>query len=126
MTFDSPGMGAPGDLAGAGDGLVSEEIFCGAFVAAFDVTAQLSGLQSLAITEPEKPGAMAAAEGLYGVAKKHPSLHWLIRTDGAYVKLAVATLPFALGKARMAAAELALRKRAPRPSPAPENDAEAA
>ncbi len=125
MTFDAPGADA-GMSQSVSDGLVSEEIFCGAFVAAFDVTAQLSGLASLAITEPEKPAAEAAAEGLYGVAKKHSSLHWLIRTDGAYVKLAVATLPFALGKARMAAAELALRRRGGSPSPAAEKDAETA
>lgn len=114
-------------MPGQGDGLVSEATFADAFRASFDISAQLTGLRSLAISAQETEPANAAASGLYGVCRKHPSLHWLLRTDGAYVKLAVATLPFVFVKAKLAAEEMRARRAEDvTPSPTPETAADSA
>ena len=116
--FDAFGDGMAGHTADPADsfsenersGLVSEQVFAGAFRAAFDLSGELAGLQSLKVQPAEVEACDTAAGGLYAVVLKHPSLHWMLRTDGAYMKLAIATMPFVWVKARAAAMELRARR----------------
>ena len=105
---------APGAV---GNGLISEKEFAAGWRAAFDLTGEITKLQSLKISEAEVHACDEAAGGVYAVARKHPSLHWLLRTDGAYVKLALGTLPFVAMKGRAAVFELRARRAGDAESP---------
>lgn len=91
------------------------EQFCFVFDAAYHTTAILPDskcptLESLRISEPEKPGARAASDALYALAVKYPSiLGWSLKPMGSGLQAAFPLVAFAWAKFNLIKAEIAAK-----------------
>lgn len=91
------------------------EQFCFLFDAMHYTTAVLPDsrcptLESLKISEPEKPGARAASDALYDLAVKYPSiLGWSLRPMGEGMQAAFPLVAFAWAKFNLIKAEIAAK-----------------
>lgn len=121
---EADGSAGPATVAAPDGGRVlSLPAFQDGFAGIFNMAGALTGLQSLAVADGERPQADECARAVYDIAYETPALRFIISPGGKWMERATAIGFFVVPKVMLVRLEIAQRRK---PAPAAPADPEAA